>query len=271
MVREFYLEKFPIGWHYHPEIELTYIAESSGRRWVGDHVTSYEAGDLVLIGPNVPHYWMNDVTGRPGGMAHSIVAQFRADCFGDKFFELIEMRPIHDLLHRSRRGLLFGGKIRDRVAERMLALRTTAGLRRFLDLLGILGELAEAEEAVPISSPDFAPKLDGESVDRVDRIYEYISQRSASDFSHAELAGMLGMSPSGLSHYFKRTVGTTLSSFVAEVRIGQACRQLIITEKPVSEIAFHCGFESLSSFNGWFSRLRGISPRAFRLSHRRGN
>lgn len=269
-VRRFRLKKFPSGWHYHPEIELTYIVESSGRRWVGDHVNNYEAGDLVLIGSNVPHYWMNDETGRPGEMAHSVVVQFRPDCFGAEFFDLVEMRAVDDLLRRSTRGLQFHGKARERAAERMTGLLGKEGLPRFLELIAILGELAGSEECDPLSSPGFTPKPDSESMDRVDRIYDYISRRSGSDFSHAELAEMLGMSQSGLSHYFKRTVGTTLSSFVAEVRIGQACRHLIIGERPVSEIAFKAGFENLSSFNAWFRRLRGMSPRAFRQSHRSG-
>lgn len=271
VLREFHLEKFPIGWHFHPELELTLILESSGRRWVGDHVTSYEAGDFVLIGPNVPHYWMNDVTGRPGEMAHSVVVQFRADVFGRDFFELVEMQPIRELLRRSARGIRFPSAGRGEIAKRMHALLEISGWKRFVDLLGILGSLAEERDFELLSSPDFTPKLDGTSVERVDKIYDYIAKHSANDFSHTELAEMLGTSPSGLSHYFKRTVGCTLSSFVAEVRIGQACRLLILTEKPVSEIAFSSGFESLSTFNDWFRRLRGISPREFRQSHRTGN
>nr|WP_226894985.1 AraC family transcriptional regulator [Luteolibacter marinus] len=270
-VREFKLKRFPSGWHYHPEIELTWVVESSGRRWVGDHVNNYQAGDLVLIGPNVPHYWMNDETGRPDEMAHSIVIQFRRDCFGADFFSLVEMRGVDELLKRSMRGLQFDGAVRDRVAGRMSGLLGMVGLPRFVELVSILGELAKATDAKPLSSPGFTPRPDQGSVERVDKIYEYIARRSASDFNHAELAGLLGMSPSGLSHYFKRTVGTTLSSFVAEVRIGQACRHLILGDRPVSEIAFKAGFENLSSFNAWFRRLRGMSPRDFRQSHRRGS
>lgn len=270
LFREFYLEKFPIGWHFHPEIELTLILESSGRRWVGDHVTNYAPGDLVLIGPNVPHYWMNDVV--TGTMAHSLVIQFREDRFGE-FLRLTELKPIVALLQRSRRGIRFhGGAGLDRAAQAMQGLLHNSGLQRVLDLFSILGGLAEieADDYELLSSPDFMPKLDGESVSRVDKIYEYIARRSASDFSHTELAQLLGTSPSGLSHYFKRTVGCTLSAFVAEVRVGQACRHLILTDKPVSEIAFASGFETLSNFNAWFRRLRGVSPREFRESHRRG-
>ena len=56
----YYSEKeFDAPWHFHPEYELTYIKSSSGMRYVGDSVLEFEAGDLVLLGPNLPHCWKN--------------------------------------------------------------------------------------------------------------------------------------------------------------------------------------------------------------------
>src|SRR5690348_16611622 len=47
----------PFQWHHHPEYELTLTLNSRGQRFIGDHIGSYEDGDLVLIGPNLPHTW----------------------------------------------------------------------------------------------------------------------------------------------------------------------------------------------------------------------
>src|SRR6185503_13055124 len=47
----------PFEWHHHPEFELTLTLNSQGHRLIGDHAGSYEDGDLVLVGPSLPHSW----------------------------------------------------------------------------------------------------------------------------------------------------------------------------------------------------------------------
>lgn len=47
-------------WHYHSEMELVLTVKSTGTRFVGDSIKMFQAGDLVLIGKNLPHMWLND-------------------------------------------------------------------------------------------------------------------------------------------------------------------------------------------------------------------
>ena len=93
---EFAQPRFGAPWHFHPEYELTLIVQSRGMRLIGDHLSRYTDGDLVLVGPNVPHCWANDPLPR-GKLAHAVVLQFRPDCLGPAFFELPEMRSVKRL------------------------------------------------------------------------------------------------------------------------------------------------------------------------------
>src|SRR5450830_1238027 len=51
------LEAIPFIWHYHPQFELTLTVNARGQRYIGDHLGDFEPGDLVLVGPNLPHTW----------------------------------------------------------------------------------------------------------------------------------------------------------------------------------------------------------------------
>lgn len=43
--------------HSQNNYELNYVVSGSGKRIIGNHISSYKPGDLVLIGPNIPHNW----------------------------------------------------------------------------------------------------------------------------------------------------------------------------------------------------------------------
>jgi len=47
-------------WHFHEELELVLILKSKGTRFVGDSIERFDENDLVLIGKNLPHMWLND-------------------------------------------------------------------------------------------------------------------------------------------------------------------------------------------------------------------
>ncbi|WP_431209868.1 cupin domain-containing protein [Puia sp. P3] len=55
-------DSFNPAFHFHPELELVLIKEGSGRRIIGNRVDRFENGDMVFIGANLPHIWLNDDT-----------------------------------------------------------------------------------------------------------------------------------------------------------------------------------------------------------------
>jgi AraC-like DNA-binding protein len=255
--------RFEFAWHFHPEVELTWIVSSRGRRFVGDHVADYREGDLVLLGPNLPHTWHSEGRGRH----EAVVVQFAEGFLGPEFLGLPELLPVRRLLERARRGLHVAGRTQRAVVRRLEELGRAEGLGRIRALLEILEALSRSREARPLASAGFVPALRKTDVERIDRVLGFLAERYAGDVSLPETAAVAHLSVPAFSRFFKRRTGKTFVAYVNDLRLGRACRLLIETDRPVSDIAFDCGFNNLSNFNRRFLEARSMSPRVYRQAH----
>ena len=259
--------RFQCPFHYHPECELTLVLNSTGQRYVGDDIGRFAAGDLVLMGPNLPHMYVNDR--KFSGRAHSRVLQFLPDCLGAGLLQCGEAKGIRTLLERSRVGLLFHGRTRDHVAKALGQLAALEGIDRLVSFLKILGLLARSREFRPLASPAYSPSLALYQGERINRACELISQKFRENVTQSEAARAAKMSRPSFSRFFRRATNKTFRAFLNEVRIGHASRALLETDQTVVEVCYDSGFSSLSNFNRQFLRLRQVPPREYRRKIRR--
>ncbi len=253
-------------WHFHPEHQLTLVLRSRGHRVVGDSIAPLAAGDLVLVGGNVPHVWHQDSSDARGSReaVHAIVVRFRDDFLGDDFLHKPEMQPLRELLRRAQRGLHVRGRTRQAVARRLQELAQASGLQRIIQLLAVLDELAHSKELRPLASANFMPELHAGDQDRMSRVLRHIQAHLMEDISRDEVAARASLSAGAFSRFFKTRTGKTLPQYVNELRIGRACSRLAETDDKISDIALDCGFDNLSGFNRQFQRITGMTPRAYR-------
>jgi len=255
--------QFEFRWHYHPEIELTLIQESHGTRFVGDDLSRYGPGDLVLLGPNLPHTWQSDEQSRLK-KHRALYTQFHSDFLGDTFFATPELSGVRRLLENAGRGLRFSGRTvpaANALLEKMLA---SSGVKRVTLLLELLDLLSNARSATPLSSRAFAPALNHADQNRIDTVCRFINERYTEGVAQPEVARIAHLSVPAFSRFFKRSLGRTFTAYVNELRIGRACQMLIESDKSVAEICYASGFENLSNFNRRFLTLKKTGPREFR-------
>ncbi len=262
--REFDLPAFDSPRHFHPEFELTLVTGGTGRRFVGDHIAEYGPGDLALLAPNLPHFWRTESAGNPEERSRSLVVQFLPEFLGSEFFELPELDALKGLFAHASRGLRFTGRTQERASEILRRMVTRSPQGQLLGLLEALDVLSRSPDVEVLASEGFAPALDTRTEERINRCQAYIFEHLHEPFRLDEVATHMNMSPSAFSRYFKRAMGKTFSHFVSELRVGQACRVLLETDKPISTVAYESGFNNLSNFNRRFRDLRGVSPRRFR-------
>ena len=263
--RTFDLPAFDSPWHFHPEFELTLVTGGTGRRFVADHIAEYGPGDLVLLGPDLPHFWYTESSGED--RSKSLVVQFLPGFLGAGFLDLPEMDAINGLLANASRGLRFTGRTQERAAAILTKMATRSPQGQLLGLLQALDVLSRSLDVEILATEGFAPTLDTRTEERINRCQSYIFEHLDEPFRLDDVAAHMSMSPSAFSRYFKRTMGKTFSHFVNELRVGKACRTLLETDRPIADIAYKSGFNNLSNFNRRFKELRGVSPRRFRESH----
>ncbi|QYY35811.1 helix-turn-helix transcriptional regulator [Ruficoccus sp. ZRK36] len=96
---------------------------------------------------------------------------------------------------------------------------------------------------------------------------KYVHGRlSDSGLTVAGIATTLNCTADHLSRQFHRVRGLTLTSWIAQERIAQACNLLEDPGYNISEIGWACGFNEPSYFIRIFKRHMGMTPRQFRLT-----
>jgi len=252
-------------WHFHPEFQIGLVLQGTGHRIVGDNISPLEAGDLALLGPNLPHAWQFEASASGARRElHAIIVYFREDSLGADFLQRPEAAPIRRLLRRAATGLSVKGRARRAAAALLTAMAAHEGFQRVLDLLQLLHLLAGSDELVPICSAGFLPRLPDQDGERLRRVCELIQQRLGEPLHRDEVAKLAHFSPAAFSRFFKARTGKTFHDFVTELRIGRACRLLSEHELNVTEVALACGFANVASFNRAFRRTKQANPTQFR-------
>ncbi len=84
------------------------------------------------------------------------------------------------------------------------------------------------------------------------------------DLNLNRLARKMGLSVRQVSNAINRTKGMSVSQYVNDYRVKEACKLLAETEEPITRIMFDAGFQTKSNFNREFLRVTGMSPKAWR-------
>ncbi len=256
---------FGVFWHYHPEFQLTLVLRGEGKRFVGDDISRFKSGDLVLTGPNLPHMWCSARSRSRRRPPHeAILIQFPKSIFGGSFLDLPEMAPVRRLLERSGQGILFGSATRKKIARKMIRMGRERGLARLIDLLEILRTLAQAPAERVLSSKAFLPSVGADDRERIDRICRYAAEHSSQPIVLSQAAAAAHMSVPAFTRFFKKCTGKTFVGYLTELRVGAACRLLVETDRTVTEVCYATGWNNISNFNRRFRRHKGMSPREFR-------
>lgn len=249
------------AWHFHPEIEICFTLKSSGRRFVGNIISDYKEGDLVMFGPNLPHGFTTNLN------TSQLVIQMSEHFLGNEFMARPELAPIRSLFNRSKCGLFFGAKTRKKAEKLIRKIVRKKQMNQLICLLELLAVLAQAEDQEEICKDEMGMDTSTKQLGRINKVYDYMKENFKNEVKVQAVADMLNISEAAFYKLIKKQTKKTYTQIINEFRINHATKLMMNTDKSISQICFECGFNNVSYFNRTFKKIMSHTPLNFKKQY----
>lgn len=245
--------------HSHPDrLELMFIRTGTGTYIVNDKPYDIKAGDIIVCNANVLH---DEVPHKNKNLATLSIAVTNVKLPNLPENHLIgpDVCPILEI---EKHHVLFDAIIQTIFDSLAFDDDNQPETNHYLTL-SLLSWLIQAFNQFGTSHSNTTSKNDQILSD----IKNYIDTNYFEDLSLQKISDMFYISPSHLSHLFKRKLGYSPMHYIVRRRIGEAQSLLILTRKSITEIASTVGFDNLSHFNVQFKKYVGLSPLTYRKKY----
>lgn len=250
---------------YHQDFELHVIMAPFACAFVGDEIHSFASGNVVLIGPRLPHNFRFTGTADGARAATNPVLRFADAPLRKSMVLLPELREAESLLDRAHQGVEFVG-FREAAMKYLARIEQSRGLERFSVFSALLDELARWKDTRVLTKLKYgqAQPLAGCRSGKIYAVLDYLRVNYMQEFSLPEIGAMVGMHEAALSRQFRKLTGRTFTAFVAELRVAKACQLLLHSDRQISAICYAVGFNNISNFNRHFLKRKGLTPTEYR-------
>lgn len=247
--------------HRHEEVQLTWVQRGRGTLLVGEELYDFAAGDVFLFSANLPHLFKSEATDGPGITALSLF--FKKD---NTLWELPELKEVRQFLIGKPGAFRVKDLAKIEIYRVLQEIEEHPPESRLPHFIGLMQRLVRRSE-LELIGRSTVPLVSDKDGLRVNTIMQFTMSHFDRNISLREVAAQVHMAPGSFCRFFKKRTGKTFVRFLNEIRIREACRQLLqYPDRQIAEIAFGCGFKNISSFNRVFRQVRAQSPTEYLLS-----
>ena len=249
------------GHHCHSYFELYYLVQGRSRFIIDNSLIDLQAGDFILIPPQVFHYTLYQYERCVRGVIY-----FRAEDIGEGTFARVTdpgsffTRPHIFRSEASARPRM------DDVMQCMFAEEHATDEKTPYMQYCLLQELFILMARFCSSVPALAENA--RTADRQTILAaRFIAENYMNPITAADIAAAAGFSPNHLSKRFREDAGVGVHEYLVNTRLQHAALELISTEDSITAIALRSGFSDSNYFKDVFKKKYGMTPRAYRKSH----
>ena len=254
-------------WHWHPEIEITYVRKGTMCYKVNNLVYHLKEGDIVFNNSGALHSGtmenQEDCTYIPVTFDPRLIYGFFQSTVNSKYVDPViqdSMLPAicidqSEPWHKPFREYLLRIIDLDEKKPDFYELDITICLQSMWRLL--LEHITYEPQASRENSLEY---------DRIKKILSYIEENYQNKITLNDIAGHIHLCESECTRLFKRHMNTTLFAFLQEYRIERSL-EFLQDDQPVSAVADKAGFSDPNYYSKVFAKIKGCSPREYR-NHR---
>ncbi|MCR8632050.1 AraC family transcriptional regulator [Paenibacillus radicis (ex Xue et al. 2023)] len=245
--------------HLHDALEISIVLKNNVKYHLCDRDYHGKPGDVYVFRPFEPHYNLAEDSNKPVEWTmvlfapsiarsipegHKLLTPFYA---ADKFSPLI---PAHTTFAQAIQN---ASKLAIAEGEQQLPGWRAKQFLYFIDILVMIFRYYEAVQQDELSNS----KTDQGIIN----VIQYMLSHFSEDIDTNEMIVMSNLRKTMFFKKFKGITSLSPNEFISRLRLQSAVYLLDHTTKSITDIAFECGFHSLSYFNKQFKLYRGISPR----------
>ena len=251
-------------WHWHPEIEITYVQKGTMCYKVNNLIYHLKEGDIVFNNSGALHSGtmedQKDCSYIPVTFDPRLVYGFFQSTINSKYVDPVIQDPLLPAIcmdqsepwHKEFREYLLRIISLDKEKPNFYELDISICLQSMWRLL--------------LEHITYEPQVSRESsleYERIKKILSYIEENYNGKITLSDIAGHIHLCESECTRLFKRHMNTTLFSFLQEYRIERSMEYLKAGE-PVGTAAEKAGFSDSNYYSKVFAKVKGCSPREYR-------
>ena len=251
-------------WHWHPEIEITYVQKGTMCYKVNHMVYHLKEGDIVFNNSGALHSGtmenQEDCAYIPVTFDSRLIYGFFQSTINSKYVDPViqdSMLPAicidqSESWHKPFREYLLRIIALDEKKPDFYELDITICLQSMWRLL--LEHITYEPQTSRENSLEY---------DRIKKILSYIEENYQNKITLNDIAGHIHLCESECTRLFKRHMNTTLFAFLQEYRIERSL-EFLQADQPVSAVADKAGFSDPNYYSKVFAKIKGCSPREYR-------
>ncbi len=257
--------------HSHHFIEVSYVISGNAIHTVDGVSYPVKKGNVIMIDYMVPHSFSFDPLADETFMTYDLL--FTPDFFNlpalnsnefisltssylfSSIFEEFRIENVTQNLIKtnSKQFHALFGKIYEEYSSKKKGYQSLIRAYLIELIIHIFREIDKQQ-------PDFTETHQ----ELVEKAIEYMQNNYQSPISLDEVVSGIFLSKNYFRQIFKKTTGVSISSYIQELRIAEACRLLEATIDSSAEIAYKCGFNDTKFFYQTFKNVIGMTPAEYR-------